>query len=89
MINNNKCLYQIHLYFQALEGDIVKRSDIWKLVFTDFNYKNFKYIAGNDNLNVSLTVTTMDNDVCCRFIGQTPCVCPTDFQVRKNFLFFN
>nr|UEN71272.1 ionotropic receptor 3 [Gregopimpla kuwanae] len=73
------------LFKTALDGGLVKRNGIWNLVFTDNNYKNFKYISGNGNLNVTLGVLSMRTDVCCRMIDEMPCNCPTDFQIFPHY----
>jgi len=67
---------------QAIGGGLVKRDDIWNLVFTDNNYHDFRYMKGDLNLNVSFTVFTMRSDICCRLMaGEPPCNCPTNFKV--------
>lgn len=59
----------------------MKRNGIWKLIFTDNNYKDFKYINGDLQLNVSITVLWMKMDVCCRLIGESLCNCPSNVKV--------
>ncbi|XP_015174609.1 PREDICTED: glutamate receptor ionotropic, kainate 3 [Polistes dominula] len=73
--------YKMEEFFKtAIEGGLVKRDDIWNLIFTDNRYKDFKYISV-DSVNVSCTVLTMNPDVCCHLLGEANCNCPTDFQI--------
>ncbi|KZC07022.1 Glutamate receptor, ionotropic kainate 2, partial [Dufourea novaeangliae] len=69
------------LFRTAVQGGLVKRDGIWKLVFTDNNYKESKYINGDIKLNVSITVLSMRTEVCCRLIGEPSCTCPPEVQV--------
>ncbi|KAF7407327.1 hypothetical protein HZH66_001864 [Vespula vulgaris] len=73
--------YKMEEYVKtAIEGGLVKRDDIWNLIFTDNRYKDFKYISV-DSFNVSCTVLTMNSDVCCHLMGESNCNCPADFQI--------
>ncbi|XP_043516551.1 ionotropic receptor 25a isoform X3 [Frieseomelitta varia] len=66
----------------AVQGGLVKRHGIWNLVFTDNNYKEFKYINGNLQLNVSITILSMKSNVCCRLLGlPSNCSCPPDVKI--------
>ncbi|KAK2580489.1 hypothetical protein KPH14_006227 [Odynerus spinipes] len=77
--------YKMEEFFKtAIEGGLVKRDDIWNLVFTDNRYKDFKYISV-DSLNVSCTVLTMRSDVCCHLMGESNCNCPADFEIFPNY----
>jgi len=70
------------VFDQAIGGGLVKRDDIWNLVFTDNNHHDFRYMKGDLKLNVSFTVFTMRSDICCRLMAsEAPCNCPTNFKV--------
>ncbi|KAK9303879.1 hypothetical protein QLX08_004603 [Tetragonisca angustula] len=70
------------LFKTAVQGGLVKRHGIWNLVFTDNNYKEFKYINGNLQLNVSITILSMKSNVCCRLLGlPSNCSCPPDVKI--------
>ncbi|XP_046615060.1 uncharacterized protein LOC124302692 [Neodiprion virginianus] len=74
------------LFKAAIDGGLVRRDGTWNLVFTDYNYQDFRYIAGDLELNVSINILTMKNEVCCRLIGESPCTCPNDFQASGKSL---
>ncbi|CAD1477130.1 unnamed protein product [Heterotrigona itama] len=77
------------LFKTAVQGGLVRRHGIWNLVFTDNNYKEFKYINGNLQLNVSITILSMKSNVCCKLVSLQPnCSCPPDVKVRtwKSFV---
>ncbi|KOX78574.1 Glutamate receptor, ionotropic kainate 1 [Melipona quadrifasciata] len=74
------------LFKTAMQGGLVKRNGIWNLVFTDNNYKEFKYINGNLQLNVSITILSMKSNVCCRLLGlQSNCSCPPDVKIFSRY----
>ncbi|XP_046146027.1 ionotropic receptor 25a isoform X1 [Osmia bicornis bicornis] len=73
------------LFRTAIQGGLVKRDGIWNLVFTDNNYKDFRYINGDLQLNTSITVLTMKKNVCCRLMGESSCNCPTDVAIFSNY----
>ncbi|CAK9815491.1 Ionotropic receptor 25a [Anthophora quadrimaculata] len=73
------------LFRTAVQGGLVKRDGIWNLVFTDNNYKDFKFINGDQHLNVSVTVLSMKMDVCCKLIGESSCNCPPDVQIFPHY----
>ncbi|XP_012263496.2 ionotropic receptor 25a [Athalia rosae] len=73
------------IFKAAIDGGLVKRDGTWNLVFTDFNYQDFRYLSGDLELNVSVNVLTMKNEVCCRLIGESPCTCPNDFQTFPRY----
>ncbi|OAD59386.1 Glutamate receptor, ionotropic kainate 2, partial [Eufriesea mexicana] len=74
-----------HLFSTAIQGGLVKRNGIWNLVFTDNNYKDFKYINGDLQLNVSVTILSMSLNVCCRLIGEPSCSCSPDIQIFQYY----
>ncbi|XP_053972088.1 ionotropic receptor 25a [Hylaeus volcanicus] len=73
------------LFRTAVQGGLVKRNGIWYLVFTDNNYKDFKYLNGDSQLNVSVTVLSLRTEVCCRLIGEPSCNCPPDVQIFPQY----
>ncbi|XP_043249876.1 ionotropic receptor 25a [Colletes gigas] len=73
------------LFRTAVQGGLVKRNGIWNLVFTDNNYKDFKYLNSDLHLNISVTVLSMRSDVCCRLIGEPSCNCPPDAQIFPHY----
>ncbi|XP_046753851.1 glutamate receptor ionotropic, kainate 4 isoform X2 [Diprion similis] len=73
------------LFKAAIDGGLVRRDGTWNLVFTDYNYQDFRYIAGDVELNVSINILTMKNEVCCSLIGESPCTCPNDFQTFPRY----
>ncbi|XP_058794707.1 ionotropic receptor 25a isoform X2 [Phymastichus coffea] len=74
------------LFKMALEGGLVKRDKVWYLVFTDYNYAEFSYFKDAANLNVSASVLTMKEEVCCHLMyTEAPCNCPADFQIFPHY----
>nr|XP_003700444.1 PREDICTED: glutamate receptor ionotropic, kainate 2 [Megachile rotundata] len=73
------------LFRTAIQGSLVKRGGIWNLVFTDNNYKDFKYINGDSQLNVSITILSMKKSVCCRLMGDSSCNCPSDVPIFSYY----
>nr|QNL15109.1 ionotropic receptor 8a [Aulacocentrum confusum] len=74
------------LFNAALRGNLVSRNDTWYLVFTDMNYRNFRYFQA-DVLDVNIGVLSMNSVVCCRLLRlDTSCTCPTDTQIYEKFI---
>ncbi|XP_017892674.1 ionotropic receptor 25a [Ceratina calcarata] len=73
------------LFRTAVQGGLVRRDGIWNLVFTDNNYKDFKYVNGEMQLNVSITILSMKLNVCCRLLNEPSCSCPPDFQIFSHY----
>ncbi|XP_020285886.1 ionotropic receptor 25a isoform X1 [Pseudomyrmex gracilis] len=69
------------LFKTAIGGGLVRREGIWNLVFTDNNHRDFRYMSGDLQLNVSFTILTMRADICCRLMGEASCNCPTNFKI--------
>ncbi|XP_024225398.1 ionotropic receptor 25a isoform X2 [Bombus impatiens] len=69
----------------AMQGGLVTRNGVWNLVFTDNNYETFKYINGEHQLDVSITILSMKKDICCRLIGEPACTCPSDVQIFSHY----
>ncbi|XP_076224221.1 ionotropic receptor 8a isoform X2 [Nomia melanderi] len=73
------------LFKTAVQGGLVKRDGIWMLMFTDNSYLESKYVNGEVQLNVSVTVLSMRTEVCCRLMGEPNCVCPPDVQIFSYY----
>ncbi|KAK0162799.1 hypothetical protein PV327_006545 [Microctonus hyperodae] len=74
-------------YFKtALQGGLVVRNYTWHLIFTDMNYKNFRYIIGPDTLNIPVVILSINPNICCKFLGETSCNCPPDIQIFNKFI---
>lgn len=70
-----------------MKANLMRMDDRWNLVFTDFNYDNFR----RDLESISLTLYTIKKKVCCS-LAQLPdnCVCPESLEVgilrKKTFI---
>ncbi|XP_044583719.1 uncharacterized protein LOC123264473 isoform X1 [Cotesia glomerata] len=74
------------LFQMALAGNLVKRSGVWNLVFTDMDYKNFRYIKGPEVLEHSIGIFSMNDSICCILIGKLTCDCPPDFKIFDSYI---
>ncbi|XP_008546980.2 ionotropic receptor 25a [Microplitis demolitor] len=74
------------LFQAAVDGNLVTRSGVWNLVFTDMDYKQFRYIKGPDILNHNIGIFSMNSTVCCTPLEKIICECPPDFKIFDQYL---